>query len=107
MWFHSLPPASLLGTRRIRPGVTRAVAVAELRISERTAEKLRDGHGVDADDVRDAVENVPGLRGNMHFHPQRGWRMLLAVQVRGESCRVVLYPTDADEVWNLGTAYPL
>ena len=83
------------------------VAVADLRISDRTAEKLRDDHDLDPDDVREAVEDVPGLQGKADFDPDRGWRIILVVQVKDEACRIVLYPTDDDAVWHLGSAYPV
>ncbi len=41
--------------------VPEPIWVAELRISDRTAQKLSSVHGLQADDVRDAVQCVKGL----------------------------------------------
>ena len=83
--------------------------VGELRISSRTAEKLREKHGLDADEVREAVEDVGGLPFRWHDHPERGLRAILVTAVGNQAVKVVLYPAqgEAADVWNLGSAYPI
>lgn len=82
--------------------------MAQLHISERTAEKLADKHGLSADDVRLHVQEVGELRGAWDYHPERGTRLLLKVPMDGQMILVVLYPRDdSDEAWNLGSAYPI
>jgi len=84
--------------------------VADLKISPATAEKISSVHGLNADEVRDAVECIAGLPFTWHLHPERGWRAILETQIRGHRCLVVLYPRPEDaygDSWNLGSAYPL
>lgn len=79
--------------------------VALLRVSDRTAEKLMQKHGLDADEVRDAVQCVRGLRYVWDEHPDRGVRALVETSIRRRRVLVVLYPTDEIDVWHLGSAY--
>lgn len=82
------------------------VWVAQLHISDRTADKLVARHRLDPDDVRLHVECVSGLHGAWDDHPERGSRLLLKVPISGVTVLVVLYPRDGDEdEWNLGSAY--
>lgn len=88
--------------------MAKRVWVAQLHISERTADKLADKHGISADDVRSHVQRVGNLRGAWDYHPQRGLRLLLKVPMEEQMILVVLYPRDdSDEAWNLGSAYPV
>ena len=87
--------------------VARTLEVGELRISARTAEKLRDIHGLDPEKVRDAIEGVGGLP-FAWTEDGRGLRARLVVEIDGEPIRIVLYPAIgcAATVWNLGSAFP-
>lgn len=81
--------------------------VAELRISRRTADKVSSLHGVQDDEIRDAVECVERLPFTWDDDPDRGLRAIVRVQIRGRAFLVVLYPTDdpMGDVWRLGSAY--
>jgi hypothetical protein len=83
--------------------------VARLNISPRTAHKISSVHGLQADEVRAAVERVPGLPFTWNDHPERGRRAIVRAVIRDRPVLVVLYPTHDPfgEVWNLGSAYPL
>ncbi|MCJ7438043.1 MAG: hypothetical protein MUP97_09815 [Acidimicrobiia bacterium] len=86
----------------------RLLIVTTLHISPRVAEKLENDHGLDADEVRAAIEGVGRLPYRAHVHPDRGWRAMVATVVGNEPVRVVLYPSRSgnDEEWHLGSAYP-
>jgi hypothetical protein len=81
--------------------------VAQLRISDAIAHKISTQHGLQADEVRDAVECVPGLRYVGDDDPVRGWRAIIEIFIRGQKVLVVLYPVDdpMGSVFNLGSAY--
>lgn len=81
--------------------------IAVLRISERTAHKLRSRHRLDPDGVRLAIECVEGLHYRWHDHPQRGRRVMIVASIEGDRVLVVLYPhgDSSGGVWNLGSAY--
>jgi hypothetical protein len=83
------------------------VWIAELFISEPTAQKLTNRHHLHPQEVREAVLCVSGLRGSWDIHPERGERALVRTFIRGKEVLVVLYPRGphpSDE-WNLGSAY--
>lgn len=82
--------------------------VGDLRISDRTAHKLSTIHGLQADEVRDAVQCVRGLLFVWDDEPERGRRAVIRVRIRGRRYLVVLYPAHGlaeDDVWNLGSTY--
>lgn len=83
--------------------------MARLGISPTTARKLSRDHGIQADEVRDAVVCVRGLRFVWHDHPERGRRALVETFIRGVKVMVVLYPaSDAlGDAYHLGSAYPI
>ena len=85
------------------------VEVRELRISARTADKLREKHDLAAEEVREAVEGVGGLQFRWDDHPERGLRAILVTAVGARAVQVVLYPAldEPADVWNLGSAYPV
>ncbi len=66
--------------------------MASLRISQATAHKISTVHGVQADEVKAAVQFVSGLRFTWDEDPDRGRRAIVAVRIRGKSWKVVLYP---------------
>lgn len=110
----SRKPTRCLATAVVQHIPLRSPAVAEvevgkLNISPRTADKLREKHDLDADEVRAAVEGVGGLPFRWDNHPERGLRAILVVAVRDQAVQVVLYPAvgEAADVWNLGSAYPV
>ncbi|HUZ39755.1 MAG TPA: hypothetical protein VMV17_25815 [Streptosporangiaceae bacterium] len=82
--------------------------VAQLVISDRTAHKLRTRHGLDPEEVRDALVCVKGLRYVWANHPERGRRAIVEARLRGRVVAVVLYPVDDPHggVFALGSAYP-
>ena len=82
--------------------------IAELLISERTAQKLRIKHGLNPADVRRALLATRGLRARRIRDEERGERFLVRSSVNGEDCLAVLHDassTDADSVWRLATMY--
>lgn len=83
--------------------------IADLRISDRTAEKLRSKHHLDPADVRAALVGVQGLRFSWHEHPDRGSRAIVETTVAARRVLVVLYPVAGamGDTWNLGSAYPV
>ena len=90
------------------PAVVPSLWVAELIVSDKTAHKLAVRHGLDWQEVRDALVCVRGLRYGWHDDPVRGRRALVEVVVHGISCIAVLYPVDdrSGDVYALGSAYP-
>jgi hypothetical protein len=86
-----------------------SIWVAELRVSERTAEKLSSKHGLSTDEVRQAVVCVSGLQFSWNDHPQRGIRAIIRTRVNERDVLVVLYPVSGpiEDVWNLGSAYEI
>lgn len=82
--------------------------VAQLIISEATAQKLSAKHGLDWREVRDAIVCVRDLPYTWHDHPERGRRAMVEVAIQGRRCVAVLYPvgTSQEDVFALGSAYP-
>lgn len=82
--------------------------VARLEVSQRTAEKLAARHGLDEEEVRDAIVCVRDLLYGWHNDPVRGLRAVVEVEIRGMRCVVILYPVDdlSGDVYALGSAYP-
>lgn len=78
--------------------------IARLFISDRTAEKIRASHNLDPRAICDELVCVAGLAATWHHHADRGWRLLVRIDVGGTPVLAVLYPLDDDE-WNLGSAY--
>ena len=72
--------------------MTAPLWVARLIISARTAEKLTSRHGLEWQEVHDAIVGVRGLRYVWDDDPERGRRALVEVTIRGRLCLVVLYP---------------
>lgn len=91
---------------RYEPRV-RSLWVAELRISERTAAKIRGKHHVDPEDVRVALVGVQRLQYVWDDDKERGSRAIVSLRLRGRSALAVLYDA-ADplgDVWHLGSVY--
>jgi hypothetical protein len=88
--------------------VTPPLWVARLIISSRTAEKLASRHGLDWQEVHDAIVCVRGLSYIWDDDPDRGRRALVEVGIRGKRCLVVLYPVadPSGDVYAMGSAYP-
>ena len=86
-----------------------SLLVSKLRISDRVAEKLLSKHGLTADEVRDAVEDVRNLDFKWNTHPTRGPRAFVRTKIRERTHLIVLYPAigESPDVWNLGTAYEI
>jgi hypothetical protein len=82
--------------------------VAKLIVSQATAEKLSAHHGLDWEEVRDAIVCVRELRYTWNYHPERGRRAMVEAEIRGQLCIVVLYPVrdPLGDVYALGSAYP-
>jgi hypothetical protein len=83
--------------------------VAELVVSDATAQKLAGKHQLDWMDVCDAIVCVRGLRYAWHDHPVRGRRAMVEVVVGGRRCIAVLYPVGVagSDKFALGSAYPI
>ncbi|MGO8873395.1 MAG: hypothetical protein ACLQPH_18730 [Acidimicrobiales bacterium] len=82
--------------------------VAQLKISQATAEKINGLHGISGQEVKDAVECVRGLPFVWDDDPVRGRRAIVQVNIRGP-VEIALYPKETDaygDVWALGSAYP-
>jgi hypothetical protein len=82
--------------------------VGQLRISARTAAKIRQLHHLDPEDVRAAVECREGLIYTWHTHPVRGTRAIVSAFVGGKQVVVVLYPVPGDpfgDTFNLASTY--
>ena len=79
--------------------------VALLRISPSVQTKISGRHQLQAADVAAAVERVKSLTCAWDTDPERGRRAFVQTMIRGSRVLVVLYPTDEDGVWNLGSAY--
>jgi hypothetical protein len=88
--------------------MTAPLWVARLIVSQKTAEKLAGRHGLNWQEVRDAVVCVSGLQYSWNHHSERGRRALVEVEVRNIPCLVVLYPVEdsSGDVYALGSAYP-
>ncbi|MGH3997021.1 MAG: hypothetical protein ACRDTJ_06115 [Pseudonocardiaceae bacterium] len=67
--------------------------VAQLMISDRTAQKIAQLHGITETEVRDSVQCVRGLYGRWDEDPERGRRALIDVVIRDRPATVVLYPS--------------
>jgi hypothetical protein len=83
--------------------------VARLKISHATAHKLSTLHGLQADEVREAVQCVPGLPIRWDDDPERGRRAIVETLIRGQKVAVVLYPANdpLGDAYHLGSAYPI
>jgi hypothetical protein len=88
--------------------VPESLWVAQLIVSDRTAEELSSLHGLDVADVRQAVVGVRGLRYVWHDDSNRGQRAIVETQIDGQRCVIVLYPVShtLGDVYALGSAYP-
>jgi hypothetical protein len=86
-----------------------AIWVARLRISNATAHKISTQRGLQAHEVREAVECVRGLTFVWDDDRDRGRRAIVETFIRGHRVLVVLYPADDPfgEVFDLGSAYHL
>jgi hypothetical protein len=83
--------------------------VARLGISRATANKISKDHGLQADEIRDAVVCVRGLTFVPDDDPKRGRRALVETFIRGVRVMVVLYPANdpLGDAYHLGSAYPI
>jgi hypothetical protein len=82
--------------------------VARLIVSQATRAKLSSKHNLNVDEVLDAIVCVEGLHYTWDNDPERGWRALVQVDIRGVTVVVVLYPVEDHfgDVYALGSAYP-
>lgn len=85
-----------------------SIWVAELRVSDQTAEKIASKHGLEVGAVRQAIVCVEGLPYVIDIDPQRGERAIVRTAVAGRECDLVLYNArhPLGDVWHLGSAYP-
>jgi hypothetical protein len=81
--------------------------VARLKVSRATAHKLSTVHGLQAAEIRDAVEGVRNLPCKWDDDPERGRRAIVQTFVRGQKVVVVLYPANdpLGDAYHLGSAY--
>lgn len=89
--------------------MTERIWVARLGISRETANKISRDHGLQADEVRDAVQCVPGLPFRWDDDCERGRRAIVETFIRGQKVAVVLYPANDPfgDAYHLGSAYPI
>jgi hypothetical protein len=83
--------------------------VARLKVSRRTAHKLSTKHGLQAAEVREAVQCVPGLPVRWDDDLERGRRAIIETYIRGQKIAVVLYPANdpLGDAYHLGSAHPI
>lgn len=77
--------------------------VRRVYVSPKVRAKLGSKHGVTEDEALDACYDRRGAR--WIYDDERGWR--LAIEGWNEHRRliqVILYPTDEEGLWNLGSA---
>jgi uncharacterized DUF497 family protein len=74
-------------------------------VSDATERKIVQKHGIQMDELADAVVNKPGLRVTWNEDGQRGRRLIVEAYIKRRKLYVVLYPTDVADEWNLGSAY--
>jgi hypothetical protein len=81
--------------------------VARLTFSRATAHKLSTEHGLQAAEIRDAVEGVRNLPFKWDDDLERGRRAIVQTFVRGQKVVVVLYPANdpLGDAYHLGSAY--
>ena len=78
--------------------------------SRETAHKLSTQHGLNAEEVEDAIRFVSGLPFTWDDDPDLGRRAIVRVTIRRKLYDVVLFPQLQDpfgETWNLASAYPV
>lgn len=82
--------------------------IAELVISDRTAEKIRRKHHLEPDDVRDALVGVTGLRYVIAGQPEPS-HPIVEFTLKGQRVLAVIYPRTSamGDAWNLASAYPV
>ena len=82
--------------------------IAELLISDRTSDKIRQRHQLDPREVKDAIVCVSPLSARLDADPERGLRYIVAVEIQDRRVLVVLYrASDSDpDIFYLGSAYP-
>jgi len=108
-WRRHTPACHKRQSKRLRSRVLRVpvvVWIAELLISDRTANKIAGKHGLETADVRAAILCGRPLLGKWSTNRHGKARILLRVQVAGRPCIVVIYPA-GDDVWHLASAYVL
>lgn len=97
------------GHRIVWEPVGASLWVGRLEISAATTGKVRAKHGLDAEDVRAAVECRAGLQFVWNDHPERGTRAIIRTFIGGRPVLVVLYPARSSpfgDTFHLGSAYP-
>lgn len=81
--------------------------VAELLISDRTAQKIRGAHAIEPDELRQAIVCVEGLPWTWNVDAERGGRAIVEATIRGRVALTVLYDAlhPLGDTWNLGSVY--
>ena len=91
---------SLYGSRMSAP-----FWISQLLVSQPTAEKIKNSHGLQVAALRQALECKRGLRGTAE-QTFAGKRMYLNIVLDGARVKVVLAPHDYEvDVWYLASAY--
>jgi len=87
--------------------VPESLWVAELIISPAVRAKVSASHHVDADDVRQAIVAVQGLRYKWRTDLPRGPRVYVELSVLGDRLLAVLYPVNhpMGDIYALGSVY--
>lgn len=87
-----------------------SIWVADLRISRATAEKIQSKHGLNGQQVKDAVVAVRGLTFVWDDRPDRGLRAVVETFIDTRRVLVVIRPRPYDaygDSWTLVSAYPI
>lgn len=86
--------------------VVSSLWVARLLVSDATAQKLSAKHGLDWQEVHDAIVCIRELRFTWQHHPERGRRAMVELVVQDQRCIAVLYPVSgpSGDVFALGSA---
>jgi hypothetical protein len=75
-------------------------------LSQRCADKIRDKHGLDPDQVVRLVQSPPPREGRYVHDDERGTRLLIMVNLDQQGVLAVLRPL-GDDAWRLVSAYVL
>jgi len=79
--------------------------ISSLLVSQRTYEKISNRHGLRVNDLREALECRPGLRGTRE-QTERGPRLYVHLQIERERVLAVLVPHEYEvDVYYLASAY--
>ena len=76
-----------------------------MHVSARTRDKVASRHGLDVDEVVAHLVGIAGLVYTWHDHPEYGRRALVEIFPHGARVLAVLFPTNVEDEFHLGSAY--